>query len=162
MGELEREAREVLDGVRYVALGTIDPDGRPRVSPVYFVPHRYGDLYWVSHPDAHHSANLHRDDRASGVVFDSTLAPGHGRAVYVDGRAEEIGPDELDAHLPRAFDPEGRGGRAFTREELTGDADLRLWVLHVARWEVHVPAGHPRLGTGTDRRLPVDLGQGAG
>ena len=153
---LHQEARDVLDGVRYVALGTTDPDGRPRVSPVYFVPHDYTDLYWVSNPGSHHSGNLHRDGRASGVVFDSTLVPGQGRAVYVDGTAEELGPEALDDHLPYAFDPESRGGRAFTREELLGDADLRLWVLHVERWEVHVPAGHPTLGTGTDRRIPVD------
>ena len=140
-------AREVLDEIRYVVLGTIDPDGRPRVSPVYFTPHRYADLYWVSHPETQHSSNLANDDRATGVVYDSTLVPGAGRAVYVGGRAREIGGGELDEHLPVAFDPR-RGGRAFAPEELTGDADLRLWVLHAESWEVHIPAGHPTMGTG--------------
>ena len=58
-------------------------------------------------------------------------------------------------HLPRAFRPE-RGARAFTAEELTVDADLRLWVLLVDRWELHVSGAHPTLGSGTDRRTPVD------
>jgi|SRR4051794_40650997 hypothetical protein len=148
-------AREVLDEQRYIVLGTIDVDGRPRVSPVYFTPDRYVDLYWVSHPDTHHSANLARDSRVAGVVYDSTLAPGQGRAVYVDGRAREIPADELDAHCPVAFDP-ARGGRAFAPHEMRGDADLRLWLLHVESWEVHIPAGHPTLGTGRDRRVPID------
>ena len=49
--DLNAMAREVLDRIRYVVLGTIDEDGRTRTSPVYFIPHGYEDLYWVSHPD---------------------------------------------------------------------------------------------------------------
>ena len=29
-------------------------------------------------------------------------------------------------------------------------------MLHVDDWEVHIRGGHPTLGTGTDRRVPVD------
>jgi general stress protein 26 len=154
--DLDAMAREVLDGVRYIVLGTIDEDGRTRTSPVYFTPHRYQNLYWVSNRDTHHSHNLDRDPRLSGVVFDSTLPPGHGKAVYVTGTAREISEDELEQHLPVAFDPERRGGRRFEPEEVAGDGDLRLWVLHVETWEVHIGAGHPTLGTGQDRRVPVD------
>jgi hypothetical protein len=155
--ELAASARDVLDRIRYVVLGTIDQDGWPRTSPVYFVPHRYRDLYWVSDPASHHSHNLARDSRLSGVILDTAVPPGRdARAVYVSGRAEEIKSDALAQHLPIAFDPD-RGARAFTAQELTGDADLRLWVLHVDAADVHIPAGHPTLGTGTDRRLPVDL-----
>jgi nitroimidazol reductase NimA-like FMN-containing flavoprotein (pyridoxamine 5'-phosphate oxidase superfamily) len=154
--DLAAMARDVLDRIRYLVLGTIDEDGRPRTSPVYFVPYGYQDLYWVSNPASHHSHNLERDHRLSGVVFDSTLLPGpDARAVYVTGTAREVPADALAQHLPKAFDPD-RGARAFTAEELTGDADIRLWVLHVDSWEVHIRGGHPTLGTGTDRRIPVD------
>jgi nitroimidazol reductase NimA-like FMN-containing flavoprotein (pyridoxamine 5'-phosphate oxidase superfamily) len=154
--DLDQEARDVLDGMRYVVLSTIDEDGRTRTSPVYFTPYGYEDLYWVSHPETHHSHNLLRDSRLSGVVFDSTRPPGQTNAVYVTGTAREIPDGELAEHLPRAFDPEGRGGRRFTADEVAGSADLRLWVLHVERWEVHIGAGHPVLGTGRDRRVAVD------
>jgi len=154
--DLDQMARDVLDSIRYVVLGTIDEDGRTRTSPVYFTPHRYEDLYWVSNRTTHHSHNLERDHRLSGVVFDSTVPPPQTRAVYVTGTAREIPEDELEQHLPVAFDPERRGGRRFTAEEVVGDADLRLWVLHVESWEVHIGAGHPELGTGRDRRVPVD------
>jgi len=161
--DLDQLARDVLDSVRYVVLGTTDEDGRTRTSPVYFTPYRYEDLYWVSHSDTHHSHNLARDDRLSGVVFDSTRPPPETSAVYVTGTAREIPADEVAEHVPRAFDPEGRGGRRFSPEELTDDDELRLWVLHVDQWEVHVRGGHPTLGTGRDRRVPVDprAGQGA-
>ena len=153
---LDQLARDVLDGVRYVALGTTDEDGRPRVSPVYFVHRGYTELYWVSYDDTHHSANIARDDRVSGVVFDSTVLPGPDtRAVYVVGRAREVPVGELDEHLPYAFD-DARGGRDFSREELTDTDDpIRLFVLHVEQCEVHVRAGDPELGTGRDRRIPV-------
>jgi hypothetical protein len=154
--DLDQMARDVLDAVRYVVLGTIDEDGRTRTSPVYFTPHDYADLYWVSHHDTHHSDNLHRDPRVSGVVFDSSRPPGQTSAVYVTGAAREIAGDDLQQHLPVAFDPDGRGGRRFEAEELAGAADLRLWVLQVEGWEVHISAGHPTLGTGRDRRVGVD------
>jgi Pyridoxamine 5'-phosphate oxidase len=90
--DLDALARDVLDRVRYVVPGTVDPDGRPRTSPVFFIPspvRRYADLYWVSHPDCHHSTNLARDGRVAGVVFDSTVLPINSSAMYVDGLARE-------------------------------------------------------------------------
>jgi nitroimidazol reductase NimA-like FMN-containing flavoprotein (pyridoxamine 5'-phosphate oxidase superfamily) len=153
---LAATARNVMDRIRYMVLGTIDEDGCTRTSPVYFVPPRYRDLYWVSSPTSHHSHNLKRDNRLSAVIFDSTVPPGPDQqAVYVAGTAREVQPAALAKHLPRAFRPE-RGARAFTAEELTGEADLRLWVLRVDRWEVHISGAHPTLGSGTDRRTPVD------
>jgi general stress protein 26 len=74
--DLVASARSVMDRIRYMVLGTIDEDGRTRTSPVYFVPHRYRDLYWVSDPTSHHSHNLTRDSRLSAVIFDSTVPPG--------------------------------------------------------------------------------------
>src|SRR5688572_27370625 len=105
--DLAAMARDVLDRIRYVVLGTIDEDGRTRTSPVFFVPHGYQDLYWISNPTSHHSHNLERDNRLSGVVFDSTVPPGaETRAVYVTGTAREVPADELALHLPKAFDPD--------------------------------------------------------
>jgi hypothetical protein len=54
---LAATARNVMDRIRYMMLGTIDEGGCTRTSPVYFVPHRYRDLYWVSTPTSHHSHN---------------------------------------------------------------------------------------------------------
>ena len=71
--DLDAMAREVLDRIRYIVLGTIDADGRTRTSPVYFQPHRYQDLYWVSHPDTHHSHNL---GATTGSAASSSIQPG--------------------------------------------------------------------------------------
>ena len=66
---------------------------------------------------------------------------------------------DLEAEIPRAFaQARGKGGRAFTVEELSGDGDLRLYRLDVSTAEVHARGGHPLWGLGIDTRLPVTLG----
>lgn len=59
--DLDEIAREVLDQVRYVVLGSVDPDGRARVLPVYF----------TAHPDTHHAA------RAREPAVDQALSEGY-------------------------------------------------------------------------------------
>jgi hypothetical protein len=154
--ELAEMARRVLDGNRYMVLGTVEDDGRPRLSPVYFTPARYRDLYWVSSPDARHSHNVRARPEVQIVVFDSSSLPGQSEAVYVSAVAREVPDEELPGVLDEAFDPEGRGARAFSVDELTGDGDLRLYVATATTYDVHVRASHPTHGAGIDRRLPTD------
>ena len=153
--DLAQRARTVLDTNRYLVLGTVDPDGVPRVSPVYFTHNGYRDLYWVSRPDTHHSANVAARPRISAVVFDSSVRVGHGRAVYVTGTAAEVPAEELADACAVAFarpDPEAR---AFTPDDLSGEAALRLYRLQVERHEVHVGGADPAHGNGRDRRVEV-------
>ena len=114
-------ARRVIDHNRYLVLGTVEPDGGPRLSPVFFTPARYRDFYWVSSPEAQHSLNLRERPGVQIVVFDSSRAPGDGEAVYLAATAHEVSADELADVVDEAFDPETRGARAFTRDELSGD-----------------------------------------
>lgn len=150
-------ARQVVDTNRYMTLGTSDPDGRPRVSPVYFTQVRYRDFYWVSAPTAHHSVNLAARPAVAVVIYDSTAAVGQGRAVYLEADAAQVPDEELPARCAEAFARVGPGARAFTAEELSGDAPWRLYVARVTRHEVHIAGRHPIYGTGTDRRLAVAL-----
>ena len=156
MTDLAADAERVLATVRYVVLATIDPDGAPRVSPVFFT--RDGrDVYWVSSPSAHHSRNVEREPRVEGVVFDSTVRVGSAEAVYLTGRAQVVPDGELEARCAAAY-ADTRDGVAFTPGELSGEADIRLYRFEVDRWEVLVRGSDPERGTGTDRRVPVPLG----
>ena len=151
------QAREVLDAVRYVVLGTTDADGRPRTSPVLLHARMATPTSTGSRtPPRTTLRTCTATPGSRGWCSTPTVVPGpETRAVYLTGTAREIPADELAEHLPHAFDAT-RGGRAFGVDELTGDADIRLWVLHVEQWEVHVRGSDPELGTGTDRRIPVD------
>ena len=148
-------ARDVIDSNRYLVLGTVDDDGRPRVSPVYFTHTDHVDFYWVSSPDSHHSRNLAARPRVSFVVFDSSVTPAEDpRAVYVDADATEVAEADLEAECARAFArPRGDGARPFAPEELSGDADLRLYRARASRHQVHVRGrNHP---SGIDARETV-------
>lgn len=82
------------------------------------------------------------------------MQPGHGRAVYLTGRARRVPDGELTARCEVAFRPH-LGGRAFEPEELSGAATLRLYLLPADLWEVLVAARDPQRGTGVDRRVQV-------
>ena len=152
--DLNEMARRVIDANHYMTLATIQPDGGPRVSPVYFTPARYADFYWVSSPDAQHSRNIADRSEIEIVIFDSSIPVSETAAVYLAAHARAIDDDELEHLISEAFRTTA-GARAFARVELQGRAPLRLYVAHATRCEVHVPGRHPLNPTGIDVRMPA-------
>jgi hypothetical protein len=122
-----------------MVLGTVDPSGRPRVSPVWFslVDHRVA--YWLSSPDARHSRNIEQRPEVSMVVFDSSADPHTGQAVYLDATAGRVPDDELGDACAEAFrdvDDE----LSYTSETLR-DEPFVLYRARVTAWEIHVRLG---------------------
>lgn len=154
--ELADAGRRILDTNGYLTLVTVDPDGRPRPTPVYFSPHQYASLYWISKPEARHSQNLAADDRVRAVIFDSSVPACTAAAVTATGRAGEVPGNELADHTPIAFRP-FEGTRSLTPDELRGNNPFRLYVFQVESWELTICSAHPTLGTGSDRWMPVVL-----
>jgi hypothetical protein len=155
--DLTAMARRVIDTNHYMTLATRERDGRPRLSPVYYTPARYRDLYWVSSPDARHSRNLAERPEVEIVIFDSTAAVGDGEAVYLAAIERAIADDELEAACAEAFRTTA-GARPFSPAELRGDAPLRLYVASIRSCEVHLAGRHPANERGIDTRRPADLG----
>ena len=153
--DLDALARRVIDVNKYMTLATLDPDGRPRLSPLYYTPARYTDFYWVSSPLARHSRNLDERSEAEIVIFDSAAVVGRAEAVYLTATARLVGDGELEAVCPEAFRAT-LGARRFAPAELRGDAVLRLYVASATACEVLVPGGDPVRGRGVDIRLPAD------
>ena len=120
--DLAAHARAIIDANLYLTLGTADPDGRPWTSPVYFAPAGDREFYWLSATDARHSRHLAERPQVSMVIFDSTVAPYHGRAVYAVGEARRLSGGELDRALRAYPRPDGRGATPVTREEVTASA----------------------------------------
>ena len=153
--DLDEMARQVIDTNNYMTLGTVGPDGRPRVSPVYFTHVGYREFYWVSSPTARHSLNVAERPEVAIVVFDSTAAIGKGRAVYVDAEATQVPDAELPRRCAEAFTNPAPGAVAFTPDELSGDAALRLYVARATATDVHIRGRDPVYGRGVDHRRPV-------
>lgn len=160
MDELNSRAVAAVDANRYLVLGTVDDDGRPRTSPVYFTHADYREFFWVSSPDSHHSRNLAARPRVSFVIFDSSVTPAEGpRALYVDADAAEVPEADLAQQCARAF-AESRGddgARGFGPEEVSGDAPIRLYRAVATRHQVHVRGRDETYGKGTDSRATVQL-----
>ena len=153
--DLDALARRVIAGNRYLTLGTLDPGGAPRLSPVFYTAVGHRDFYWVSAPGSHHSRNLAARPSVALVIFDSTAAIGAGEAVYLSASARQVGDDELGPATAVAF-ATAKDGVRFTAGELRGDAELRLYVARATACDVHVPGSDPRHGSGIDARRPAD------
>lgn len=151
---LEERAAAVIEANKYMTLGTVGPDGRPWVSPVYFTPDGHDDFYWASSPEAAHSANIARNPDVSIVIFDSSVAIGEASAVYLNARAELVPDDELEARAAQYASrfPELR---AYGVDELREPADLRLYRARVTEHWILVRGRDPEYGTGIDSRIRV-------
>ncbi len=125
--DLRAHAEELLAHNRYATLGTITPEGRPWTSPVYFAADDVTSYYWCSTTDSRHSVNLATNDAVSLVVFDSTVAPYTGRAVYAEGTAAAVADGDLAGALSVYPGPASRGGSALEVADVTGDSPWRLW-----------------------------------
>jgi nitroimidazol reductase NimA-like FMN-containing flavoprotein (pyridoxamine 5'-phosphate oxidase superfamily) len=155
MADLAELARATLAGNRFMVLGTVDPSGRPRVSPVWFSLVDHQDVYWLSSPDSHHSRNIQERPQISIVVFDSSAAPSSGGAVYLEATASRVADDELAEACARAFEdvePEV----SFTPESLENEPFVLYWA-QITASEVHVRGRDFGDGTGSDQRVPVQL-----
>jgi nitroimidazol reductase NimA-like FMN-containing flavoprotein (pyridoxamine 5'-phosphate oxidase superfamily) len=145
-------ARAIIDRIAYMVLGTADADGRPWATPVWFAYDGGGAFYWVSSPEARHSANIAVRPDVGIVVFDSTVALGTGQGVYVEARAEQLAEAELDEGLA-VFSTRSveQGGSAWPRETVTGETLLRMYRATATSYWMLAKDGRP------DHRVPVGL-----
>lgn len=155
MADLNELARTTLAENRYMVLGTVDPSGRARVSPVWFSLVDLRDVYWLSSPEAHHSRNIERRPNVSVVVFDSLADPHTGQAVYLDATAARVPDSELADACTEAF-RDVDDDLSFTPEELQHEPFVlyRAWITAA---EVHVRGRDFGDGSGPDQRVPVQL-----
>lgn len=123
-----RHARQIVDAIQYMVLGTAAASGEPWASPVWFAHADYREFVWVSSPQARHSRNIAERPQVGIVIFDSTVPIGTGQGVYLSCEATVASHGELDRLLD-----------LFNRRSLAhGDTTL-------ARSDVEAPSGEFRL-----------------
>jgi nitroimidazol reductase NimA-like FMN-containing flavoprotein (pyridoxamine 5'-phosphate oxidase superfamily) len=122
---LDAVAQSIVEGNRFMVLGTADANGTPWVSPVWYAPLSYRQYVWVSRPGTRHSRNLAERPRVAITIYDSHR-PGDWSALYMAAVAEELEhvEDALDAFNRRG---EAQGLRAWSREEVVPPGDFRLY-----------------------------------
>jgi hypothetical protein len=151
--DIRSHAQEIVAENAYLVLGTVDDQGTPWTTPVFFAAQHLGEFFWISDIDARHTRNLVVRPQVSLVIFDSTVTPGEGRALYAVGTAAEVLPDDLERALRVYPGPARRGVRSFTANDLSEPASWRLyravttdaWVL-CPKGEGRACALHGRVG----------------
>ena len=144
--DLAAIAQSIVDGNRFMALGTADANGTPWVSPVWYAPLSYREYVWVSRPGTRHSRNLAARPQVAIAIYDSH-GPGGWSALYMAAVAEEL--ENVDVALD-AFNrrSEAQGLRAWSRGEVVPQGEFRLY---------RATAGEQFVLDDHDRRLPVHL-----
>lgn len=157
--DLAAHARAVIDANTYLTLGTVGPDGFPWTSPVYFAASGVHEFVWTSTADARHSRNLAARPRVSIVIFDSTVPPYHGRAVYAAAEARELTGADLDRGLEIYPGDDGIGITGLDRGDVTGSSPYRLYQATASDLWVLCPREPrqpcPLHGIGVDHRARV-------
>lgn len=148
-------ARQIMDSILYMVLGTADEIGRPWASPVYFSAYNYREFYWISSPDVTHSRNILVRPQVSIVIFDSRVVAGMGQAVYMSAVADELTGADFDRGLQiyngRFQTPSEHGVRMISSEDLHAPGVYRLYRAVAQEHWVLDPAGRP------DHRIPVTV-----
>jgi pyridoxine/pyridoxamine 5'-phosphate oxidase len=145
--ELAALARRIIDENRFMTIATADGGGRPWASPVWYAHFEYREFFWVSRPDARHSVNIAARREVGVVIFDSTVIPGEGEAVYLSAVAGEVPEARLEQALEvYSARSEASGLPRWPIADVTSSARHRLFVATAS--EQFVLDEH-------DRRLPV-------
>lgn len=153
MTDFSDMARDIIESNRYMVLGSADEDGVPWVTPVWFAHSDHRRFIWVSSPERRHSRNVRARSEVSIVIFDSRVAVGSARAVYMSAQAEELSGAELERDVA-LFDTASQAQsltRRWAVEDMVAPAPYRLYRATVAQHWVLDP------DSGPDDRAEVTL-----
>ena len=145
MTDFSDMARGIIESNRYMVLGTADEAGVPWVTPVWYAQSDHRRFIWVSSPDRRHSRNVRARPDVSIVIFDSQVAVGSARAVYMSARAEQLAGTELERGIAFFYAATRAQGltRRWALEDVVDPAPYRLYRASVSRHWVLVPDSSP-------------------
>jgi uncharacterized protein YhbP (UPF0306 family) len=129
MGEPEPSevARSIIDEIAYMTIASVDANGEPWASPVWFAPEGYTRFHWISRPETRHSQNIAGHPRVAIVIFDSRTPIDTGRGVYIEAEAEQVTDDGEIERMMSIFSErsEAQGGGAYTAADVRAPSHLR-------------------------------------
>jgi hypothetical protein len=138
----------------YLVLGTVDGEGNPWVTPVFFAPLGRDRVCWVSSPDSRHSRNLVRHPGVAITVFDSRVPVGHAEAAYFDADAFAAGPDEVDVTL-QAMNARLPERKRLSVDDVVPSGPMVIYTAALRRRFVLVRGGDPEHGNTLDMTVEV-------
>jgi len=93
--KLDTIAKKILQSNIYMTLATVDKNGVPWASPVYYCMDENCNFYFISSPKSRHIRNLKHTNRASFAIFDSHQPEGTGNGIQGSGVVHELANGDL-------------------------------------------------------------------
>jgi nitroimidazol reductase NimA-like FMN-containing flavoprotein (pyridoxamine 5'-phosphate oxidase superfamily) len=122
-----QKARSIIKRNEYAILATVDTQGLPWNAPVYFAYDKYYNLYWGSHKDSQHAQNVMANGRIFVCIFNSTMPPGSGEGVYIQGRCTELADAEQIALARRLIQDRRNPIPYWKLEQFQVDGPIKLY-----------------------------------
>lgn len=96
MSEETLHALEILKEINSCTLATVEPDGSPRATPMFFAFDEQLRIYFLSDPKTVHVANLLRDARVAMGFYPEVSGWKEIRGLQMKGTAGSLPEAELD------------------------------------------------------------------
>ncbi len=87
------EAKDIISKILYITIATVNKNGEPWNSPVFSAFDENYNFYWNSWTESQHSKNIETNNNVFIVIYDSTVAEGTGKGVYVKAKARKLGEE---------------------------------------------------------------------
>jgi uncharacterized protein YhbP (UPF0306 family) len=84
------QLRSILNETHSLTLATVDPDGSPRATPLFFAVDESLDLYFLSDPESQHCLNFTRDPRVAVGLYPDVKKWRHIRGVQMKGAVDFV------------------------------------------------------------------------
>jgi hypothetical protein len=127
------QVREILSGVRYASMATVNEDGSPHNSPLVFLyDSNLEYVFWGSHPESQHSRNIVRTGKAFFAVFNTSQG---STGVYIQvGEGHMVEGEELVT----ALEVHNRFRTKIGKKQIDiayylGDSPQRMWRAKVEK-----------------------------
>ncbi len=129
--------KELLKTVRHIALATVNEDGTPHNTPLFFIYNNdFTKFYMSTHPSALHSKNVERTGKGYVVVYDSEVFKG---GLYLTLRNfKQVGADDLHEAMEVYNQTRLRWGmEALPDEHYQEPNERRLYVADIHKIEIY-------------------------
>jgi uncharacterized protein YhbP (UPF0306 family) len=123
---LAETAADIISGNIYATVATVGESGQPWASPVFVVFDGELNFYWASGHLSRHSCNIELQPKVFLTIFDSSVAWGEGRGVYMQALASRV--DDLEEIEAACKLRENRGaGITQVSSDFTGEFPRRIY-----------------------------------
>lgn len=90
MNPINETIRAFLESQSTLALATVNANGQPEVTPIFYVSDETLALYWLSATSSRHSLNLTAQPRVAATIYPAVWGWNDIRGVQIEGEAQAV------------------------------------------------------------------------